>query len=225
MNMLSFKQYLKEESRRDLFLNGWAPEQYIVNSDGSVDWKGGINFSGSFLEDLDVDKFPVNFKSSKNFTYIETRPLLTTLENSPDKVDGTYNIIAKKITDLSGSPKEVTENYIIGTNFTSVKGITPVIGNHCKLMSNDLRSLSGISECESISGSLFIYPKMVRSSILGILKIKNLDMVQFMISGGSMNLEYCKPFNIVNKHLESGRRLSKCKQELEDAGFKEYAKL
>jgi hypothetical protein len=36
------------------------------------------------------------------------------------------------------------------------------------------------------------------------------------------NLEWVK---IINKHLASGKRISKCREELIEAGLKEYAKL
>jgi hypothetical protein len=85
-----------------------------------------------------------------------------------------------------------------------------------------ITSLKGIGVDYLQEAGMYIHlPKSITSNILGLLKVKNLKECPT----GNFHNDLLEAIKIINKHLKSGRRLSKCKQELEDKGLKEYAKL
>jgi len=86
-----------------------------------------------------------------------------------------------------------------------------------------LTSLEGIGKdyLLEIGGDLYL-PLHLKSNALGILRIKKLTHV----INNSFAIDSLKrTVTIINKHLESGRNIWKCKEELIEAGLKEYAKL
>jgi hypothetical protein len=96
------------------------------------------------------------------------------------------------------------------------------IGNSISL-ELPIESLKGIGDrikkCEMI-----IIPKSIKSNILGLLKIQNLKNVSVTIWGTEVT-KLVEAIRIINNHLNGSRRINKCKQELIEAGLKEYAKL
>jgi hypothetical protein len=81
-----------------------------------------------------------------------------------------------------------------------------------------LTSLEGIGVryLKQIGGKLDLPNCPIKSNVLGLLKIKDLKKVE-------MDNKIVE--EIINRNLNSGRRLSKCKQELIEAGLQEFAKL
>lgn len=215
------------EDKQTEFLDGWDKTQYKINPDHSVDMLEHIQINGQDLEALNIDYIPVKFKNSKNFTYVETSGILTSLKNSPVYVDGFYNIVAGyKLTSLVGSPEEVTGNYNVSGNYTSLEGMPKIIGNTVQLLSRKLSSLEDIgSYCESIGNELVIRPGCIKSHMLGVLKIKNLKRIGFLTDTGAYPEIVWKATKIINNHLKSNRNIRKCQAELEDAGLEEYAQL
>jgi hypothetical protein len=61
--------------------------------------------------------------------------------------------------------------------------------------------------------------------MLGILKIKSLKRVDSKFKAANIQSDLWEACKIINRHLKSGRRLSKCKEELIEAGLKEFARL
>jgi len=82
---------------------------------------------------------------------------------------------------------------------------------------NCLTSLKDIHKgLKSVSGVMFLHNNPIKSNVLGLLKIKGLQ---------SVVLDSQKVEAIINKHLKNGRDIFACQEELEDAGFEEFAKL
>jgi hypothetical protein len=94
--------------------------------------------------------------------------------------------------------------------------------NQICIFARRMDTLSGINKVLSCEYLTIENIKSIKSSILGILLIKNLDQIWGIHGDLQVKPEW---LDIINKHLKSGRRLRKCKQELEDAGLKEFAKL
>jgi hypothetical protein len=149
---------------------------------------------------------------------------LTSLEFCPEVRQNFSIYQCKKLTSLEFGPTEITGNYIISNCFklTSLEHAPKSVKNFSCDGCRDLTSLEGIGRdyLTSITGELEI-SDTITSNILGILKIKNLNDV----STKDLWDELKEAVDIINKHLETGRRVSKCKQELIEAGLKEFAKL
>jgi hypothetical protein len=147
---------------------------------------------------------------------------LTSLEGSPSSVTGNFKCWRCNFPTLKGASKKVTGEFYINEcdKLTSLEGAPDeVIGIVTIASCNKLKSLSGIgiNYLLKINGSLDLYRTSIESNILGLLKVKDLEEI--------INLNNKKAQKIINKHLHSGRRLSKCKEELIEAGLKEFAKL
>jgi hypothetical protein len=122
---------------------------------------------------------------------------LTTLKGSPKIVNGDFNCYWNKLTNLDFCPKIIN-----GAFSCSVNPITSISGLH--------------KQCKLIGKTLYL-PNSVTSGLLSILLIKNLKEIRFQ---NTILVQ-----NIINKHLESDRNITKCQMELIDSGFEEYATL
>ena len=99
---------------------------------------------------------------------------------------------------------------------TSLEGSPAVIVGDFFCYSNKLKSLKNIHKIITrIDGILYCNNNPIKSHILGVLKIKNLQMIE---------IDNKKVQDIVNKYLPAGDILE-CQQELIEAGFEEYAQL
>jgi hypothetical protein len=130
---------------------------------------------------------------------------LISLEFSPEIVEGDYECSnCSSLTSLEGTPEIITGHFncISCPKVTSLEGI-------------------GVNYLKEIHGHLIISGS-IKSNMLGILKIKNLKKVP---SSKMMNDQLKEACDIIDNHLSSGRRISKCRQELIEAGLKEFAKL
>ena len=105
------------------------------------------------------------------------------------------------------------------------------VGGYVDMRQLNLRNLSGIGKhCfKSINTTLYIR-QCISSHVLGIMLIKNLQNVEVRNVGSWSNEWTNRDLNeavkIINVHLESPERcIMSCKQDLMNAGLKEYAKL
>jgi hypothetical protein len=206
--MQSFKQYLKEES---------ANSNFIIFNDEEVkkdnkEYYGGEYENSEFLI-LDENKIPspVNKYTTLNGDlFFDNCYDLISFIGCPKIINGTFSIEdlssnhnSTKLTSLEHAPIKVAKDVIFNgcIGLTSLEGI-------------------GVDFFVEIGNNLWI-PRTITSNVLGMIKIKNLKNVFAGSSSGELKLAII----IINQHLRSGRRISKCRQELIEAGLKEFAKL
>jgi hypothetical protein len=130
------------------------------------------------------------------------------------------------LTSLEGVPNSITGDFIFNNceSLTSLEEApTSVIGDVIGFQCYKITSLEGIGKdyLELIDGDIFI-SHTICENILGLLKIQKLRYVDLL---GYNKEPLNTAIGIINNHLTSGRRLSKCREELIEAGLKEFAKL
>ena len=141
---------------------------------------------------------------------------ITSLKGAPAEIGGSFYCSNTGITSLIGSPKKVGRNFsCYGTGITSLVGAPKEVGGYFHCTSTQLTSLEAINfYVHEINGSAIFLRCGIVSNILGLLKIKGLEEVEF----DNKKLEA-----IMNKYLPLGN-ISECMDELLDNDFKEYAK-
>jgi hypothetical protein len=110
--------------------------------------------------------------------------------------DAEFKCFSNRLTSLEGSPEYVDGDFEASDNmFTSLHNIHKIV--------------------KTINGELDLMRNPIKSSVLGLLKIKNLDRVL---------LDNDKVRRIINKYLPEGD-IVECQSELIEAGLDEFAKL
>jgi hypothetical protein len=124
-------------------------------------------------------------------------------------------------------PKIIKGNLIADYCFelTSLEDGPMEISNGFFYECEKISSLEGIGKnyLTKVRGKLYL-PDCIKSNILGLLKVKELQGIHIDDENGSPD-EFLRAISIINNHLKSGRRLTKCREELIEAGLKDYAKL
>ena len=177
------------------------------------------------------DPYPGDFYcSNNNLTSLEGAPSvvnndfycsnnkLTSLEGAPSAVKGDFVCSYNKLTSLEGAPSVVNGGfYCSNNNLTSLEGAPSVVSGYFSCPNNKLTSLAGIHKIiKEIHGAAYFRSNPIKSSVLGLMRIKGLTKVF---------LDNKQVMDILNKYLEGDRDIIKCQSELLDAGLEEYAKL
>ena len=108
-------KYLKlfenfDSSEIDNICNHYNIRNYTINSDGTIDVDGSVNFSNKKLR-----KIPLKFnKVSGSFYCYENE--LTSLEGCPNYVGSVFSCGFNELTSLDGCPKEVGERIFFNGN-------------------------------------------------------------------------------------------------------------
>lgn len=159
-------------------------------------------------EDLVYGGFNFDFRNTstrfKNLDCTLNSELMT-LKGLPDIIEGDMILTGcSSLTSLEYAPKDVY-------------GIISIAG--CPIT-----SLSGIGKDYLLMmlGRRFYLSAIIKSHILGVLKIRNL---LFIDAATNSNTPLYNAISIINKHLRSGKNINKCRAELEDNGLEEYAQL
>lgn len=162
------------------------------------------------LTQINIPNEVINFACSNNE--------LTDLKGSPKKVLGHFFADENQLTSLEGAPPEVGSYFSCEKNqLTSLKGIPSIIDGLLYVNNNKLTSLQGIHKLvKSVRSEANFFDNPIKSHVLGLLKIKDLRRV------GLDNMDVSA---IINKHLQGARDIFACQEELEEAGFEEFAKL
>jgi hypothetical protein len=138
-------------------------------------------------------------------------------------LDGDFDAFNLELESLKGCPYQVRDIDIRACKkLKSLKGAPKIVKRNAFCGNTNLTSLEGIGKdyFEEIGDTLFLPAGTITSNILGILKIKKLKECAWFVSGKNDE----QAFEILSKHFVS-RRLSKCREELIEAGLKEFAKL
>jgi hypothetical protein len=142
---------------------------------------------------------------------------LDSLEGGPRVTKADFFCSRNNLKSLKHGPVSVGGSYrCINNKLTTLEGIAPVITDVLSCRKNNLTWLRNIhKQISEINGQANFKGNPIKSHVLGLLKIKGLKRVE---------LDNEKVQVIVNKYLPQGDIFA-CQEELEDAGFEEFAKL
>lgn len=132
----------KERIRLFLEMSLYAPTQYTINPDGSID------LYGDFTSIIDFKKFPITFNAvygDFRVTHSKLRSLeggpkyvsgnyycnrnpIKSLKGGPIEVGGDFDCRDTKITQLKYAPREVGGDVLCGPNINSTQGLKKVFG-------------------------------------------------------------------------------------------------
>jgi hypothetical protein len=145
----------------------------------------------------DLEGYPFKDPYTGDFTYSSEH--LTSLEGCPNVINGHFYCSYNKLQSLQYCPQVV-------------KG-----GFYCHY--NNLQSLQNIHKyCKQIDVILWAHNNPIKSHVLGVMLIENLQYVILDQYQESVK-------NIINTHLETDRDVYLCQDDLIKTGFVEYAQL
>jgi hypothetical protein len=196
---MKLKKLLKEETRKRAIIV--VP---MRAAEGNFSFYVKLQFIG------DYNSVTATFDGLKN------------LEGSPETFDNFF-VANNFITSLVGGPRFINDEMNCDVNkLTDLMGAPLLCKNLFSCRRNNITSLKGIGkdylrDCEDLQ----ISGEYIKSNILGLLIVKNLSY----ISGTGLGDETWA--RIVYPYLNNtkDRDIMECKEELMNAGFKDYAKL
>lgn len=156
----------------------------------------------------------------------------------------TCNIICSTIMEFKNSPRIINGNFKFycsrnnhGEKITNLSKLKiQIVYGDVYLEHLHLKSLHGIGRTcfTQIDGGTLQIRNTIRSNILGILLIKNLEFVKMdnnfwdkikSYDKQTQSLRLEQALVIVNKHLQTTRDLLECQEDLVSHDLKEFAKL
>jgi len=142
---------------------------------------------------------------------------LTSLKDAPSSVGKDFACHNNELTSLKGAPSSVGGTFYCYKNMlTSLEGGPSSVGGHFFCQNNKLTSLSNIHKyIKEVHGYMNFEKNPIKSSVLGLVKIKGLTDVMF---------DDKKLQKIMNKYLPLGDILD-CQEELIGAGLDKFAEL
>jgi 5'-3' exonuclease len=201
---MKVKELFEETIYENKYLDKFDLKDGYLIEDHSNDILLG-NFSAISLSVFELKSLKGIYKEIRGTLDLEHSKGLSSLEFCPKKIDMDFDLSQCTITSLEHGPDKIGKVLTLRgcDNLTSLEGIGTKyifeIGNYIHMSAS------------------------IKSNILGVLKIKELEGLVPPSRDEYKNLkEACL---IVNKHLRSSRRLNKCKEELIEAGLKEFANL
>jgi hypothetical protein len=201
-------------------------DELLINHNGKlllpVQFEMSINFD---IDGLNIESFigcPYTIFKDFNFQRI----YISNFENFPATLGlarGSSYRSVKNLVGLNDNLKEFCFRTIEGAKIQSCEGLPEGLTG-LELSYSNIKEI--YEYCPNlttlgIGGFDGGFSNQYKVPLLGIFKFKNIQ--NFYTYNKDNNVE--EAFKIINKHLKSGRRLRKCKQELEDAGLKEFAGL
>ena len=155
--------------------------------------------------------------SSVGLSFYCYKNVLTSLKGAPSSVGGNFYCNDNKLTSLKGAPSSVGGSLLCNNNeLTSLDGGPSSVGGNFYCSNNKLTSLSSIHKIiKEVDGLMSFDKNPIKSSVLGLVKIKRLTEVIF----DNKKLE-----KIMNKYLPLGD-IFDCQEELIEAGLEEFAEL
>lgn len=141
--LLKEQGQLSEEQHQFIIDIGLKPYDYSINEDGSLDVNKNLRIDTS-----DITKFPIKFRNI-NGDFLcnggsSNNEGLTTLENGPVKVTGTFDCSKNQLKNLKYGPLEVGKNYNCTWNdIKNLKGVPKKINGYFRCGNNKLSTLNG----------------------------------------------------------------------------------
>lgn len=192
------------------------------------------NFENFRLSINQVDHGKIITKIQNCDDFLCNRLGLTTLENCPSIIEGNFDCSFNELSSFEFCPKIIGNVVICYDNkITSLDQAPIKIGSYFSCSRNQISSLDGIGKkyLTSMQGDFHITSNPLKSHVLGLLLIKGItgfhflskvnDVVNLIDEDTCMSVE-----SIVDTHIRSkDRDILECREELVQAGLKEYAKL
>jgi hypothetical protein len=143
---------------------------------------------------------------------------LSSLMYGPTATGSTFDCSHNNLTTLKHAPLTVGHNFDCSYNkLTALELLARQIDYNFKCEYNKLTSLQGIHKQIKQIGNIADFRKnTIKSHVLGLIRIERLKKVFF---------DDDELTKIINKHLQDGRDVMACQDELIDAGLDEYAQL
>ncbi len=134
----------KDNSDLEKELKKYSIKNYIINSDGTIDVDGDVNFHKKRLTNIPFKfgKVTGDFDCSVN--------KLESLEGSPYEVGGAFFCYHNRLKSLIGSPTDVGDDFNCAYNkLKSLEGMPLEVGNNFNCRINpDLKELNSVSNVE-----------------------------------------------------------------------------
>jgi hypothetical protein len=172
-------------------------------------------------EDIKIENgimIPNQFPNKVNFFDCSHLEQLTSLENCPNEVI-TFNCRGTNITSLEFGPKIVNSLF----DCTDIKIISldyaPFKCNKCYCDGNNILHLKGIGRSYLKDCELLWLPNTIKSNILGLCRVKNLEYIGFDHDDSG---DLYEAIGIIEKYLN--KDVDECQEELIQNGFNDYAK-
>ena len=151
----------------------------------------------------------------------------------PDDIRDRINLLRcediKSLMSLKGCPEKIHLNIIVERceNLRSLEYAPMEVVSSAYFFDTNIQSLAGIGKNYLRKIGKYLYlPDSIKSNILGLFLIKGVDTIHF---DDNNEYENNKPLheviNIFYRVRRDGEGLLECKEELMNAGLKEYAKL
>lgn len=217
--MLSFKQYLLEETEVDI---PDEDKEWLYKKSGGTIVK---NMMGTLTanNNLSLQRQP-----QLKERLLEKVPGGTELKYPFSLVDGTLNLDNCELVSFKNFPRKINGSVnVSGNNFTSIEGLPNIIESTLDLSINQkLTSLAGIhkhlKQCLVIT-----LPATITSSILGLVKIKELSRLELDHSERlHPNFQtLIEAVSIVKKYIGGTGNIVACQEELFKNNLDEFAKL
>jgi hypothetical protein len=205
--IISDKKYAKDTDSSGVKHHPFGKHKVI---NGKVEHLSDTLYINSTMVDIH-GVLRVPFRSAKSVSVISWK--LCSFINFPEVITGPgfYGL------DYCGNTSG-------GNHINSWEGFPKNISGNVQLTSKKYEKLSYSkfnTICQRINGDIGIQPKY-EGPLLSMLLVKDLERVgtTFQASKAQWNAA-----NIITAHLKSGRDIIDCKEELMNAGYKEYAKL
>ena len=135
-------------------------ENYTINSDGTIDVDGDVNFYNQRLT-----KLPLRFGNVSG--YFEcTHNFLTTLEGCPKSVGSSFACNRNNLISLEGCPQSVGGYFACHNNLLTTLEFSPKsVDGYFDCRNNKLTSLEGCSQ--SVGGSYFNFSNNLLKDLYG----------------------------------------------------------
>jgi hypothetical protein len=169
----------------------------------------------------DLKGYPFKDPYDGNFNCLGEQ--LTSLEGCPQIVNGNFYCSSNKLQSLQYCPQIVNGNFYCHYNkLQSLQYCPQIVNDNFYCHNNKLQSLQNIHKhCKQIDKQLLAYDNPIKSHILGVMLIENIQSVK-------LSVERCALISIekiINTHLKTDRDVYLCQDNLIKAGFAEYAQL
>jgi hypothetical protein len=149
---------------------------------------------------------------------------ITSLENCPQEISGTFSCSGTNITSLEFAPKIIHKDfYCEKTKINSLNGSPLIVKKRFDCSNNNIPHLKGIGRSYLKECKEMYLSDTIKSNILGLCRVINLEKIYIFFKRDLIRSgDLYEAIEIVKNHLETDG--SECQEELIQNGFTDYAK-
>ncbi len=180
------------------------------------------------VKDIKIENgimIPNQFPDKVRYFFCNDLTQLTSLENCPQEISGTFGCSGTNITSLKFSPKIIPSIFNCSSTKILSLDYAPLKCYEFNCYHNNISHLKDIGRSYLKECCRLYIPNTIKSNILGLCRIKNLKRFGLFDSGKDQFVEsgdLYEAIEIVKKHLKTDG--SECQEELIQNGFNDYAK-